>query len=173
MLATPPIFIARAPRDVAAWSALFNLQRLPVLESTAAALEEMRAIEDAVDAHMLAEAVVSDPLMTLKLLAHVAHLRRGREGGEVETVTEALVMLGIPPFFRAFGPQQTPQEWLAGQPEALEGFEAVLARSHRAAPRIRSAGTRGSRGPRPSLRHAAPAPRCRRRTVPSSCRRAP
>lgn len=133
MLATPPIFIARAPRDVAAWSALFNLQRLPVLESTAAALEEMRAMEDAVDAHMLAEAVVSDPLMTLKLLAHVAHLRRGREGGEVETVTEALVMLGIPPFFRAFGPQQTPQEWLAGQPEALEGFEAVLARSHRAA----------------------------------------
>jgi HD-like signal output (HDOD) protein len=133
MLATPPVFITRAPRDVAAWSALFDLQRLPVLESTAAALEGMRAMEDGVDAHMLAEAVVSDPLMTLKLLAHVAHLRRGRDGGEVETVTQALVMLGIPPFFRAFGPQQTPQAWLAGQPEALAGFEAVLSRSHRAA----------------------------------------
>jgi HD-like signal output (HDOD) protein len=133
MLATPPVFITRAPRDVAAWSALFDLQRLPVLESTAAALEEMRVMEDGVDAHMLAEAVVSDPLMTLKLLAHVAHLRRGRDGGEVETVTQALVMLGIPPFFRAFGPQQTPQAWLAGQPEALAGFEAVLSRSHRAA----------------------------------------
>ena len=133
MLAPPPVFITRAPRDVAAWSALFDLQRLPVLESTAAALEGMRAMEDGVDAHMLAEAVVSDPLMTLKLLAHVAHLRRGRDGGEVETVTQALVMLGIPPFFRAFGPQQTPQAWLAGQPEALAGFEAVLSRSHRAA----------------------------------------
>ena len=133
MLATPPVFITRAPRDVAAWSALFDLQRLPVLESTAAALEEMRVMEDGVDAHMLADAVVSDPLMTLKLLAHVAHLRRGRDGGEVETVTQALVMLGIPPFFRAFGPQQTPQAWLAGQPEALAGFEAVLSRSHRAA----------------------------------------
>lgn len=133
MLATPPVFITRAPRDVAAWSALFDLQRLPVLESTAAALEEMRVMEDGVDAHMLAEAIVSDPLMTLKLLAHVAHLRRGRDGGEVETVTQALVMLGIPPFFRAFGPQQTPQAWLAGQPEALAGFEAVLSRSHRAA----------------------------------------
>jgi HD-like signal output (HDOD) protein len=133
MLATPPVFITRAPRDVAAWSALFDLQRLPVLESTAVALEEMRVMEDGVDAHMLAEAVVSDPLMTLKLLAHVAHLRRGRDGGEVETVTQALVMLGIPPFFRAFGPQQTPQAWLAGQPEALAGFEAVLSRSHRAA----------------------------------------
>ena len=133
MLATPPVFITRSPRDVAAWSALFDLQRLPVLESTAAALEGMRAMEDGVDAHMLAEAVVSDPLMTLKLLAHVAHLRRGRDGGEVETVTQALVMLGIPPFFRAFGPQQTPQAWLAGQPEALAGFEAVLSRSHRAA----------------------------------------
>ena len=133
MLATPPVFITRALRDVAAWSALFDLQRLPVLESTAVALEEMRVMEDGVDAHMLAEAVVSDPLMTLKLLAHVAHLRRGRDGGEVETVTQALVMLGIPPFFRAFGPQQTPQAWLAGQPEALAGFEAVLSRSHRAA----------------------------------------
>jgi len=133
MLAIPPTFITRAPRDLAAWTALFDLPRLPVLAGTAAALEEMGAVEDEVDAHMLAEAVVSDPLMTLKLLAHVAYLRRGREGGEVETVTEALVMLGIPPFFRAFGSQETAQDRLVDQPEALSGFEAVLRRSHRAA----------------------------------------
>jgi HD-like signal output (HDOD) protein len=63
----------------------------------------------------------------------VAHLRRGREGSEVETVTEALVMLGIPPFFRAFGPQEAAEERLAGHAEALEGFQRVLSRSHRAA----------------------------------------
>jgi HD-like signal output (HDOD) protein len=126
-------FTERPPRDVAGWAALFNLQRLPVLASTAAALDDMRETEDAVDAHLLSEAIVSDPLMTLKLLAHVAHLRRGREGSEVETVTEALVMLGIPPFFRAFGPQESAQDRLAFHAEAAAGFERVLRRSHRAA----------------------------------------
>ena len=129
---TPP-FLERALRDKAAWVAHFDHATLPVLTSTALALEELRANEDAVDAHMLAESIGNDPLMTLKLLAHVAHLRRGREGSEVETVTEALVMLGIPPFFRAFGAQETVDQRLAGHPEALDGFDTVLSRSHRAA----------------------------------------
>ena len=133
MPATLPAFVERAPRDVAGWVRLFNHSQLPVLAGTAATLEEMRPMEDAVDAHMLAQAIVSDPLMTLKLLAHVAHVRRGREGSEVETVTEALVMLGIPPFFHTFGPQQVVQERLADLPDALAGFENVLRRSRRAA----------------------------------------
>jgi HD-like signal output (HDOD) protein len=128
-----PRFIERAPRDVAGWAALFDHRQLPVLAATAAALAELRENEDAVDAHLLAETVNQDPLMTLKLLAHVAHLRRGREGSEVETVTEALVMLGIPPFFRAFAEPEVAEERLAPWPEALEGFYQVLRRSHRAA----------------------------------------
>jgi HD-like signal output (HDOD) protein len=127
------LFITRAPRDVQGWAALFDHSALPVLARTAAALEEFRAMEDAVDAHLLAETINTDPLMTLKVLAHVAHLRRGREGSEVETVTEALVMLGIPPFFKAFGPQESAEERLGGLPRALEGFNEVLRRSHRAA----------------------------------------
>jgi len=127
------LFITRAPRDVQGWAALFDYSALPVLARTAAALEEFREMEDAVDAHMLAETINTDPLMTLKLLAHVAHLRRGREGSEVETVTEALVMLGIPPFFKAFGPQEAAEDRLASLPRALEGFNEVLRRSHRAA----------------------------------------
>jgi HD-like signal output (HDOD) protein len=132
-LQPPRLFITRAPRDVRAWAALFDHRALPVLARTAAALEDLRAMEDAVDAHMLADVIDTDPLMTLKLLAHVAHLRRGREGSEVETVTEALVMLGIPPFFNTFGPQETAEDRLAGLPRALDGFNQVLRRSHRAA----------------------------------------
>ncbi len=126
-------FINRAPRDVAGWVALFDHRSLPVLACTALALEELRDVEDEVDAHLLAQTVASDPLMTLKLLAHVAELRKGREGSEVETVTEALVMLGIPPFFRAFALLPTAEERLALQPQALQGFHRVLQRSHRAA----------------------------------------
>ncbi len=130
---TPPRFILNPPRDVAGWVAQFDHRQLAVLGSTAEALDELAQNEDAVDAHLLAETIASDPLMTLRLLAHVAHLRRGREGSELETVTEALVMLGIPPFFRAFDALPTVERYLAGLPAALEGFQAVLRRSHRAA----------------------------------------
>jgi HD-like signal output (HDOD) protein len=133
MLATADPFITRAPRDVAQWAARFDYLALPILAPTAGEIEDLRAVEDEVDAHTLAEVLAGDPLMTLKLLAHVARLRRGREGSDTETVTEALVMLGIPPFFRAFGPQPTVPERLADQPAALEGFERVLERSRRAA----------------------------------------
>jgi HD-like signal output (HDOD) protein len=132
MAETTPL-ITRAPATLAGWAALFEHATLPVLAETAAALEELRANEDAVDARLLADTIVNDPLMTIKALAHVAQLRRGREGSETETVTEALVMLGIPPFFRAFGPQAEVGSLLAGLPEAREGFERVLRRSRRAA----------------------------------------
>ncbi|MDE2145722.1 MAG: HDOD domain-containing protein [Burkholderiales bacterium] len=128
-----PAFITRAPHDLAAWTALFDHRALPVLAATAETLEELRASEDAVDAHLLTDALGGDPLMTLKLLAHVAQVRRGREGSDTETLTEALVMLGIAPFFRAFGPQPTVEDRLAGRPDALAGFRRVLRRSRRAA----------------------------------------
>lgn len=126
-------FITRPPRDVAGWMACFDVSALPVLGSTADAIEWMAENEDATDAHTLAEELGSDPLLTIKVLAHVARLRRGRDGGDAETLTEALVMLGIPPFFRAFGGQPIVEERLADQPAALEGFRRVLRRSHRAA----------------------------------------
>jgi HDOD domain len=126
-------FIMHSPHDVAGWAARFVASDLPVLAETAETLEELRANEDAVDAHLLAETVATDPLMTLKLMAHVAQLRRGRDGSDPETVTAALVMLGITPFFRAFGSQPTVEERLAELPEALAGFRRVLRRAHRAA----------------------------------------
>jgi HD-like signal output (HDOD) protein len=126
-------FISAAPRDVSAWAACFDPMSLPVLAATAAEVEALREAEDDVDAHLLSEALGADPLMSLKVFVHLARLRRGREGGEPETLTAALVMLGIPPFFATFGPQSSVEERLAELPEALSGFRRVLSRSHRAA----------------------------------------
>ncbi len=126
-------FITQAAPDLARWAARFQPETLPVLARTAAIIDDYRDNEDAVDAHLLAEDLATDPLMTLKLLAHVGGLRRGREGTDIETVTAALVLLGITPFFRAFSGLQTVEGQLASRPEALAGFNAVLTRSHRAA----------------------------------------
>ena len=128
-------FITTPPADLRGWVALFDDRLLPVLEQTALTLEALRLVEDDVDAHLLAESLGDDPLITVKLLAHVARLnrQRGRECGEQETITEALVMLGIGPFFRAFGPQPVAEAPLAAVPGAIDGFERVLRRSRRAA----------------------------------------
>ena len=121
------------PRDAQGWAAWFGSAEIPVLSSTAAYIEEMLQHEDDIDAHWIAGQIGNDPLMSLKLLAHVALQPLRRRITDAETVTEALVMLGIGPFFRAFGVLQTVDDKLAAQPEALAGLNGVLRRAMRAA----------------------------------------
>ncbi len=126
--------IDRPLRDLSAWLAHFRSAPIPVLDTTAVAICELAANEDAVDARLLSETISSDPLMTLKLLATVGSKSR-RETG-VETVVGALVLLGIGPFFRQFGAMPTVGQALSGTADAAEtqaGMQAVLDRSHRAA----------------------------------------
>lgn len=104
-----------------------------MLAGTSRAIEALRADEDNVDASTLAAVIEADPLMTLKLLAHVAGMRRAGTFTETESVTTSLVMTGISPFFRSFGLQPTIEDWLHDQPRALEGLQALLLRAERAA----------------------------------------
>ncbi len=115
-----------------AWVDAFARAEIPVLTETAEALELMRANEDDVDAHGLAELIVTDPLMSLKVIARASELKRGRLMADTETVTAALVLMGITPFFRAFGPQPTMEAALAGHDDALMGLSRVMQRAERA-----------------------------------------
>lgn len=130
---TPFQPLTRPLPDLAAWTARFREMEIPVLASTAEQLELWRANEDAVDAHLLGEFLSKDPLMTLKLLAHAASQRSSRLLTDTETVTAALVLMGITPFFRAFGEQPTVEQRLADRPDALAGLQRVLHRAERAA----------------------------------------
>jgi HD-like signal output (HDOD) protein len=133
MCSAAPEPITEALPDLQAWTAFFAKAPLPVLADTAEQLEDLRAHEDTVDAHLLAPCIAADPLMSLKLLAHVAAVRSPRCSTDADTVTAALLLLGIGPFFRAFGPQPTVQQHLAGQAEALHGLQQVLGRARRGA----------------------------------------
>ncbi len=108
---------------------------IPILTHTAAELERLRAMEDDVDADMLARVIQSDPLMTIKVMAYVAAHRRHRDDSETETenVTTSLVMMGISPFFRAFGLQPTVEDVLRPHPGALDALHGLLHRADRAA----------------------------------------
>lgn len=126
-------YLVEPLRDLDAWTRYFRDAEIPILASTAAALEVFRADEDEVDASRLGEMIEADPLMTLKLMALVASKRRPGTFTETESVTTSLVMMGISPFFRNFGPQPTVEDRLHDQPEALAGLLTLLHRAERAA----------------------------------------
>lgn len=124
--------LSQALPDLAAWVQHFRGREIPVLANTSDALEAMRANEDDVDANLIGEMVADDPLMTLKVLAYAATHRPARLVTDVETVTAAVVLMGISPFFGAFGVQPTVEDALADRPDALAGLNDVLRRAHRA-----------------------------------------
>lgn len=117
---------------IGAWTHYLLNAEIPVLASTAQALEELRAKEDEVDANMLTPVIQADPLMTLKVLSFAAGLRKPSQATETESITTSLVLMGISPFFRHFGPQRTVEDWLADQPEAKESLQKLLRRAERA-----------------------------------------
>jgi len=133
--ATPVVLasLTQPLRDLGAWVSYFRQAEIPVLGNTSDALEAMRANEDDVDANLIGEMVADDPLMTLKVLAYAAAHRPPRLVTDVETVTAAVVLMGISPFFGAFGVQPTIEDRLADQPDALQGLNEVMRRAHRAA----------------------------------------
>jgi HD-like signal output (HDOD) protein len=133
--ATPVVLapLTRPLRDLAAWVSYFRQTEIPVLGNTSDALEAMRVNEDDVDANLIGEMVADDPLMTLKVLAYAAAHRPPRLVTDIETVTAAVVLMGISPFFGAFGLQPALEDRLADQPEALQGLNEVMRRAHRAA----------------------------------------
>jgi HD-like signal output (HDOD) protein len=125
--------LTRPLRDLEAWTTHFRSAEIPVLAQTAEALERLRVNEEKVDANGLGEMIANDPLMSLKVLAYASTHRGARVVTDFETVTAALVMMGISPFFAAFGPQPTIEAKLAHEPEALQGLMDTLTRAHRGA----------------------------------------
>lgn len=120
-------------RDLDAWTAHFSTATIPVMSNTRDALEEFRANEDLADANSLGEMISGDPLMTLKVFSHAAANRSSRMTTDTETVIAALVMMGISPFFAAFGPQPTVEDRLVDNAEALAGLTETMRRAHRGA----------------------------------------
>jgi len=120
-------------RDLMSWTTCFQAAEIPVLRDTSDSLEAFRAHEEHTDANSIGEMISSDPLMTLKVLAYESGHRGRNVVTPAETVTSALVMMGISPFFRAFGPQPAVEDWLDDRPDALAGLRSVIERAHRGA----------------------------------------
>src|SRR5438067_4169050 len=85
------------------WATRFLGMPLPVLRETKVAIARAALDPDSADAHGLAERVLRDPLMCARVLAHASRAWPGRLRTPVDTVTGALVLMGVEPFFAVFG----------------------------------------------------------------------
>ena len=132
-LSAAPEHLRRPLANLAAWTQHFRSAQIPVLRQTVDALTAMQANEDHTDANSIGEMIGDDPLMTLSVLAYASDHRGRSVVTGPETVIAALVMMGIPPFFRAFASAVAIEDVLAGRDEAMLGLRAVLRRAHRAA----------------------------------------
>lgn len=116
-----------------AWVAHYRDAPIPVFRETVTAIECLREREDDLSAGDLAPVVQSDPLMTLKVLAFAGRNRSRRVVTDSETVVSSLVLMGVGPFFRAFGELDSVEDVLKDHPEALAGLRTDVDRAFRAA----------------------------------------
>jgi len=126
--------IEQALANVEAWVALFSQSSLPILRHTRRQLDEMHENIDNVTARELAQVVLQDPIMSVRVLAYIQPMHGKSLQHEITTVAGAIMMSGIDPFFKRFGNLPTIEgELKASAPQALLGVMQVIRRAQRAA----------------------------------------
>lgn len=113
--------------------AAFSCAPLPVLRRTVRELAALEADHEAISGRQITAVVLSDPLMTLRLLIHLAQHRSGKQNHDITTIDRATMMMGVTPFFGAFRDMPTLEDTLADHRTALVGVLRVIARARRAA----------------------------------------
>jgi HD-like signal output (HDOD) protein len=114
------------------WVAYLKGKSLPVLTRTLRELAVLREHENTVSARSIAQVILRDPLMTLRVLAFIESRQRHSQHCEITTIERALMMIGITPFFNHFEALPTLEDHLQGHPQALLGVMRVIARTRRA-----------------------------------------
>jgi HD-like signal output (HDOD) protein len=115
------------------WIALMGAAQLPVLGTTLREIARMRADEENVRPRDLAQVVLHDPLMAVRVLRFIKEKQAGRAATDITTVEHAIMMLGVSPFFRTFSKLRSVDTDLAKNNAALLGLMGVIGRARHAA----------------------------------------
>lgn len=120
-------------QDLETWVLYFSGAELPILRQTARRLEEARLNIDNVSGRDIANIVLQDPLMAVRVLAYIQPFRGKHLRSDITTIASAVMMLGIEPFFSKFENPLTIEAMLNDEPQALLGLLQVVRRVQRAA----------------------------------------
>ncbi len=119
--------------DLDAWVLFYTQAELPVLRHTQNALEKLRADAETVNGRVLSSVILQDPLMTLRVLAYLERHRPKKQRTDITTISRALMMIGINPFFRNFENLPLIEDRLQAHPKARLGLLKTVHRARRAA----------------------------------------
>ncbi len=119
-------------QDLDAWVAFFSNAEMPILRQTARRLEEARANIDSVSGRDIANIVLQDPLMAIRVLAYIQPFRGKHLRSDITTIANAIMMLGIEPFFNKLQTPVTIEAMLKNEPQAMLGVLQLIRRVQRA-----------------------------------------
>jgi HD-like signal output (HDOD) protein len=118
-------------KDLKGWVAYLGNIEIPILKQTARELQVLRD-DDNASAQSISDIIARDPLMTALLLRYLQKHKHRSQTTEVLEVEQALLMLGIDPFYTHVVSKVTVEEMLGGKIPALLATLHVVHRSHRA-----------------------------------------
>ncbi len=118
--------------DLEAWVIFFSNNEMPILRQTARRLEEAHQNLDNVSGRDISTIVLQDPLMTIRVLAYIQSLQGKHLRSDITTIANAIMMLGVEPFFKKFENPITIEAMLKNEPQALLGVLQVIRRVQRA-----------------------------------------
>lgn len=115
------------------WAALLTQADLPVLRQTARDLTALREANGRLDVATVNEVVGRDPMMTVKLLRYLQQHRHRSQTADVILSEQALLMVGLEPFFNKVPAKPLIEELLKPHLAALPPILRVVHRAQRAA----------------------------------------
>ena len=119
-------------KDLQGWVAFLGNAEIPVLKQTVRDLHALREEDDKASPLAISIIIARDPLMTALLLRYLQSHKHRSQTNEVMEVEQALLMLGIEPFFNKVVAKISVEEILSTQMPALIAALRVVHRSHRA-----------------------------------------
>ncbi|MFZ4535431.1 HDOD domain-containing protein [Propionivibrio sp.] len=120
-------------QDLEAWVIFFSDAEIPILRRTARLLEDARQNIDKISGRDIAKIVLQDPLMAVRVLAYIQSFHGKHLRSDITTIANAVMMLGVEPFFSRFESPVTIEATLKSEPQALLGVLQVIRRVQRAA----------------------------------------
>ena len=119
-------------RNIDDWVTLLSSKEMPILRQTARRLEQCHERVDSISGRDIASIVLQDPLMAVRVLAYIQPFTGKHLRSDITTIANAVMMLGIEPFFRKFETPATIEAALKDEPQALLGVLQVIRRVQRA-----------------------------------------
>lgn len=114
------------------WVRLLTQSELPVLKQTARDLLALKAADQRNTIIEIAHITARDPIMTVKLLRYLQQHKRMIQTTEILQIEQALIMMGVEPFFNHVAPKPLVEDQLAEHKAALPPVLRVIHRVHRA-----------------------------------------